>query len=177
MPDNAKQKLIGSNRYSTPGIYVETVNHSGNSNQSTEEVEVVQRIINELLANDIFYTDNNAIEKKLNSDCIKVITPYNAQVNALINALPGIQVGTVDKFQGQEAQVIIFSMATSSPADAPRGMEFLYSLNRLNVAVSRARTVFILVASAELFEPDCRSPHQMKLANALCRLIEKSSFN
>jgi uncharacterized protein len=63
-------------------------------------------------------------------------------------------------------------MATSSPEDAPRGMEFLYNLNRLNVAVSRARAVFILVASPTLFEPDCRSPHQMQLANALCRLRE-----
>ena len=93
-------------------------------------------------------------------------------MNALQRSLPGIQIGTVDKFQGQEAAVIILSMATSSPEDAPRGMEFLYSLNRLNVAVSRAKAVFILVANPALFEPECRSPHQMKLANALCRLRE-----
>jgi superfamily I DNA and/or RNA helicase len=90
----------------------------------------------------------------------------------LHRVLPNIQVGTVDKFQGQEAAVIILSMATSTPEDAPRGMEFLYSLNRLNVAVSRAKAVFILVANPALFEPECRSPHQMKLANALCRLRE-----
>ena len=86
-----------------------------------------------------------------------------------------ILIGTVDKFQGQEAPVIIFSMTTSSPEDAPRGMEFLYSLNRLNVAVSRAKTVFILVASPALFEPVCRSTGQMKMANALCRLKEVSN--
>ncbi len=111
-------------------------------------------------------------KQHLLSNDIKIISPYNAQVNALQKALPEIQIGTVDKFQGQEAAIIILSMATSSQEDAPRGMEFLYSLNRLNVAVSRAKAVFILVASPALFEPVCRSPHQMQLANALCRLKE-----
>jgi uncharacterized protein len=84
----------------------------------------------------------------------------------------GVRVGTVDKFQGQEAPVVIYSMATSRPEDAPRGMEFLFSLNRLNVATSRAKCLAIIVASAFLFEPDCQSPRQMKLANALCRFRE-----
>jgi uncharacterized protein len=78
----------------------------------------------------------------------------------------------VDKFQGQEAPVVIYSMATSRPEDAPRGMEFLNSLNRLNVATSRARCVAILVASPRLFDPECRTPRQMQLANALCRYRE-----
>ena len=68
--------------------------------------------------------------------------------------------------------MVIFSMATSSPDDAPGGMEFLYSLNRLNVAVSRARAVCIIVASPLLVEPDCKNPQQMKLANAFCRYLE-----
>jgi superfamily I DNA and/or RNA helicase len=84
-------------------------------------------------------------------------------------------VGTVDKFQGQETPVVIYSLTTSSPEDAPRGMEFLYSLNRLNVATSRARALCILVGSPRLFEPECRSPRQMQLANALCRYWEMSS--
>ena len=87
-------------------------------------------------------------------------------------ASTGVRVGTVDKFQGQEAPIVIYSMATSRPEDAPRGMEFLYSLNRLNVATSRARCAAILVASPRLFEPECRTPRQMKLANALCRYRE-----
>ena len=91
---------------------------------------------------------------------------------ALKRRLPGAHVGTVDKFQGQEAPVVLYSMATSSPDDAPRGMEFLYSLNRLNVATSRARCACILVASPRLFEPECRTPQQMRLANALCRYRE-----
>jgi len=78
----------------------------------------------------------------------------------------------VDKFQGQEAPVVIYSLTTSSPEDAPRGMEFLYSLNRLNVATSRAMSAVILVGSPKLFEPECRSPRQMRLANALCAYLE-----
>ena len=88
------------------------------------------------------------------------------------NLLPGARVGTVDKFQGQEAPVVIYSMATSTPEEAPRGMEFLYSLNRLNVATSRARCVCVLVASPALFTPQCRTPRQMQLANAFCRYRE-----
>ena len=80
--------------------------------------------------------------------------------------------GTVDKFQGQEAAIVLYSMATSRPEDAPRGLEFLYSLTRLNVATSRARCAAILVMSPRLFEPECKTPRQMKLANALCRFRE-----
>ncbi len=85
---------------------------------------------------------------------------------------PQAQVGTVDKFQGQEAPVVIYSLTTSSPEDAPRGMEFLYSLNRLNVATSRAKAMVIVVGSPRLLEPECRSPRQMRLANALCRYVQ-----
>ena len=77
-----------------------------------------------------------------------------------------------DRFQGQQAPVVIYSMATSTPQDAPRGMEFLYSPNRLNVATSRAQCTCILVANPRLFEPECKSPRQMQLANALCRYVE-----
>ena len=82
------------------------------------------------------------------------------------------RVGTVDKFQGQEAPVVFYSLATSTPDAAPRGMDFLYSLNRLNVATSRARCLAVVVASPELFFPECKTPHQMRLANAFCRFRE-----
>jgi superfamily I DNA and/or RNA helicase len=104
-----------------------------------------------------------------------IVSPYNAQVSDIANRITDARVGTVDKFQGQEAPVVIYSLTTSSPEDAPRGMEFLYSLNRLNVATSRARALCILVGSPRLFEPECRSPRQMQLANALCRYWEMSS--
>jgi AAA domain len=86
--------------------------------------------------------------------------------------LPGARVGTVDKFQGQEAPLVIYSVTTSSHADAPRGMEFLYSLNRLNVATSRAQCIWVLVASPSVFEADCRTPDQMRMANAYSRYLE-----
>jgi superfamily I DNA and/or RNA helicase len=108
----------------------------------------------------------------LTLDDILVMAPYNAQVSDLYVRLPKARIGTVDKFQGQEAPVVVYSLTTSSPEDAPRGMEFLYSLNRLNVATSRARAMVILVGSASLLEPSCRTPRQMKLANALCRFVE-----
>jgi superfamily I DNA and/or RNA helicase len=85
-------------------------------------------------------------------------------------------VGTVDKFQGQEAPIAIYSMATSSHADAPRGMEFLYSLNRLNVATSRARCISVLVSSPQLLEAECRTPRQIQLVNAFCRFIELANI-
>jgi uncharacterized protein len=103
---------------------------------------------------------------------VLVVTPYNAQVAELARLLPDARIGTVDKFQGQEAPVSIYSMATSSPEEAPRGMEFLYSLNRLNVATSRARCLAALVASPDLVRVRARTPRQMQLANALCRFIE-----
>src|SRR3989442_14266639 len=79
---------------------------------------------------------------------------------------------TVDKFQGQEAPVVFYSMATSTPEDAPRGMEFLYSRNRLNVATSRAQCLTVLVASPALFDVQCKTPRQMELANSFCRYLE-----
>src|SRR5262249_32091044 len=104
---------------------------------------------------------------------ILVVAPYNAQVAALIGRLPtGSRVGTVDKFQGQEAPIVFYSMTTSTPEDAPRGMEFLYSLNRLNVAISRAQCLAVIVASPALFQVQCKTPRQIELANAFCRYLE-----
>jgi len=101
-----------------------------------------------------------------------IIAPYNAQVADLSARLPSARIGTVDRFQGQEAPVVVYSMTTSSPADAPRGMEFLYSLNRFNVATSRARCACVIVGSPRLFEPECKTPKEMRLANACCRYLE-----
>jgi uncharacterized protein len=103
---------------------------------------------------------------------ILIMAPYSAQVFELQARLPGARIGTVDKFQGQEAPLVIYSMTTSSPADAPRGMEFLYSLNRLNVATSRARCLCVLVGSPAALTADCHTPRQMQLANAFCLYLE-----
>lgn len=103
---------------------------------------------------------------------VLVVAPYNAQVGEIQRLLPLARVGTVDKFQGQEAAVSIYSMTSSSPEDAPRGMKFLYSRNRLNVATSRARCVAIVVAEPALLRVRARTPDQMRLANALCQFAE-----
>jgi uncharacterized protein len=174
MQGNANQHLEGNTKYSEPGIYLELMSHQGNVNDSPEEVEKVRAIVDELVRREVYFVDVSKHRRRLTTADIKVIAPYNAQVNALAEALPDIEVGTVDKFQGQEAPIVIFSMATSTQDDAPRGMEFLYSVNRLNVAVSRARAVFILVASEALLQPNCRTPDQIRLANALCCLVERA---
>jgi uncharacterized protein len=150
------------------------VAHDGNQNSSHEEVELVERVATQLLQAGTQWIDRHGTAKTMTTNDVLVVAPYNSQVSLLAERLGprGVRVGTVDKFQGQEAPVVIYSMATSTPEDAPRGMEFLYSLNRLNVATSRARCACILVASPRLFEPECKSPRQMRLANALCRYAE-----
>jgi len=168
-----KQQIIHS-KYAGAGLYLEEAEHDGNSNSSSEEVEKVVEIVKDLTAGDVSFINEEGEESVLTVNEIKIITPYNAQVYAIKQRLPSLEVGTVDKFQGQEAPVIIYSMATSSIEDAPRGMDFLFSPNRFNVAVSRARTRFILVANPAIFEAECKSPHQIRLANAFCRFKELS---
>ncbi|HEX8878843.1 MAG TPA: TM0106 family RecB-like putative nuclease, partial [Candidatus Acidoferrum sp.] len=151
------------------GLWFVPVEHEGNRNSCAEEVELVARIVKGLLRPEVKWFCSAGNERRLTEEDILIVAPYNAQVADLWTRLPNMKIGTVDKFQGQEEAVVIYSMTTSSPQDAPRGMEFLYSLNRLNVATSRAKTAVVVVGSPRLFEPECRSPRQMQLANALCR--------
>ncbi|WP_183576115.1 TM0106 family RecB-like putative nuclease [Mucilaginibacter sp. X5P1] len=171
-PGLERQVLNGDSVFKGAGLWFQPVMHDGNQSSSPEEVTEITSIVAGLTSGQMTWTDHEGNLRPITSDDIKIIAPYNKQVAALSAALPGLSIGTVDKFQGQEAPIIIFSMSTSSPEDAPRGMDFLYSANRLNVAVSRAKSVFILVASPKLFEPDCRNPEQMKLASAFCRYME-----
>jgi len=135
-------------------------------------------LVDGLLRTGATWTTNTGKTLTLNLSDILVVAPYNAQASALAQRLPsGARVGTVDKFQGQEAPVVFYSMTTSTPEDAPRGIEFLYSLNRLNVAISRARCLATIVASPALFQVQCKSPRQLKLANALCRYLEMARVN
>ena len=129
-------------------------------------------MVNNLTKGDVLWNNAENEQSVITKNDIKIISPYNAQVQLLSEQISDISVGTVDKFQGQEAPIIIYSVATSSPEDAPRGMDFLYSPNRFNVAVSRARGIFIMVSNASIFEPDCKSPAQIKLANPFCRFLE-----
>ena len=156
------------------GLFFLPVPHAGNSNCSAEEAAVIYDLITMMLACGIKWTDVNGLESIVTLSDILILTPYNAQVFEIQRLLPEARVGTVDKFQGQEAPIAIYSTATSSPSDAPKGMDFLYNPNRLNVATSRARCMSILVGSPLLFEADCRTPKQMRLANAFCRYLELS---
>ena len=157
------------------GLWLVPVEHAGNRNSSAEEVEVVARVVEGLLKPEVKWFRSAGNPRSLKEEDILIVAPYNAQAADLSTRLPKMRIGTVDKFQGQEAPVVIYSLTTSSPEDAPRGMEFLYSLNRLNVATSRAMTAVILVCSPKLFEPECRTPRQMQLANAFCGYLEMAT--
>lgn len=172
---NEKQIIKGPSKFAGQALAVENVEHWGNTSTSIEEVRRIQEIVKDLCDGNHTYTlwqDNRCVTKTVTIESIMVVAPYNAQVNRIKQEIPDINVGTVDKFQGQEAPIVIYSVTTSSPEDAPRGMEFLYSGNRLNVAVSRAECLFIMLGSSKIFEPNCQRPFQMKLANAFCRLLE-----
>jgi uncharacterized protein len=173
-PGLEAQRLMNAGEFDGAGVFVVEVAHDGNRNSSDEEVECVASLVARLTAPGVRWVDKDGVPAQMRGEDVLVVSPYNAQVNRLTDRLAsmGARVGTVDKFQGQEAPVVIYSMATSRPEDAPRGMEFLYSLNRLNVATSRARCAAILVASPALFEAECRSPRQMQLANGVCRFVE-----
>lgn len=175
MPGLERQTLTGPGPLSGTGLRYVGVSHRGNQNESREEVEVVARLYTSLLDGRTTWTDKEGRQSPLTPQDVLVVAPYNAHVDALRARLgPAARVGTVDKFQGQEAPVVFYSMATSTAEDAPRGMEFLYSLNRLNVAISRAQGLAVLVASPALFQARCRTPRQIRLANALCRILEVS---
>jgi len=148
------------------------VEHEGRSQASPEEADRIASAIEPLLAEST-YTDSDGVQHPLAPEDILVLTPYNAQVRCLQERLPaGVRVGTVDKFQGQQAQVAFFSMATSSGEEVPHNVEFLFSRNRLNVAVSRARCLAVLVCSPRLLDIHATSIEQMRLVNALCRFAE-----
>jgi uncharacterized protein len=175
--DNQRLLLAKTRPLAGTGLWVLSVSHEGNQNSSPEEVNATENIIKTLLYSGGTWTDRNGDTALITPHSFLVVAPYNAQVSLLSERLTpmGVRVGTVDKFQGKQAPIVIYSMTTSSPEEAPRGMEFLYSLNRLNVATSRAQCACILVANPRLFAPECKTPRQMQLANALCRYVEMAT--
>jgi uncharacterized protein len=174
-PGLDRQTIKSSSRVSGHGLRYVPVEHSGNQTASPEEAEAIRGLVAEILASGATWADRDGKEAPIGLEDILIIAPYNAQVFELQERLPGARIGTVDKFQGQEAPIVVYSMTTSSHADAPRGMEFLYSANRLNVATSRAKCLCILVGAPAVFEAECRTPGQMQLANAFCRYLEMAT--
>lgn len=174
-PGLERQAIRSNCPFDGTGLRYVPVPTQGNQSSSPEEAECVAKIVGKILAAGTTWIDRHGEEKKVTLKDILIVAPYNAQVFQIKSLLPDANAGTVDKFQGQEAPIVIYSMTSSSYADAPRGMEFLYSLNRLNVATSRAQCLCILVASPAVFEAQCRTPRQMQLANAFCRYLEMAT--
>jgi uncharacterized protein len=169
-PDVARQ----STAFGT-GLRYLAVEHAGNVAASAEEAEAIAARIAAM--HGAPWTNSKGLSAPLLDDDFLVVAPYNAQVRRLRAALDGaglrgVAAGTVDKFQGREAPVVFYSMATSSAEDVPRSLEFLFSRNRLNVAVSRAQCLAFVVASPRLLESRARTVEQMRLINALCRFVE-----
>jgi predicted RecB family nuclease len=152
------------------GIRHLPVEHSARSQASPEEADAIASELERLVGRTFTAADGST--RPLRYEDVMVVAPYNAQVRCLRARLPETVVGTVDKFQGQEAPVVFYSTASSSGDEIPRGLEFLFSRNRLNVAISRAQCLAYLVGSPRLLDVRCRSVEQMRLVNALCRLVE-----
>lgn len=166
--DTARQRVTGTS-FPEAGAFWVPVAHEGNAQMAPEEVEAIRRGCDDLLKGR--WTDKDGQTRRLRRDDIIVVAPYNLQVNALRAALPDeIRVGTVDKFQGQEAPVRIVSMTASSAEESPRGMEFLFSRNRINVAVSRAKGLALVFGAPRLRKAKCETVEQMWLVNTLCAL-------
>ena len=175
-PDNAHRLVEGDPAIlSGAGVRWVPVIHAGNGPRSSEEAIVVADAVATLTT--MTWHDTDGRRWPIGIDDVIVVAPYNAQVAEIQSALERRlgrrgNVGTVDKFQGREGVVAIYSMASSSREDAPRDMGFLYSRNRLDVAISRARCVALLVAEPTLLEAGCRTPDQMAMVDALCRFVE-----
>lgn len=133
------------------GVRYVALDHEGCTQSSLEEAEAARDLI--ALLRQLRWTDESGESHPITQEDILVVTPFNMQVSLLKKTLPaGARVGTVDKFQGQEAPVVIVSMATSFGGDAPRGTEFLFNRNRLNVAISRAKCLAIVICGRRLME-------------------------
>jgi uncharacterized protein len=176
-PKNAEQRLIlmpdaHPALRSTGLVYVPAI-HDVCGQRSEEEAEIVLALYQSLLAQG--YRDREGREYPMTAENILVVAPYNMQVNLLRRTLPeDARIGTVDKFQGQEAEAVIVTMATSNGDTLPRYIEFLYSKNRLNVAISRARCIALLVASPALADISCETVEQMGLVNLMCSGMSQS---
>ncbi|WP_299663151.1 TM0106 family RecB-like putative nuclease [uncultured Ruegeria sp.] len=161
------QRIVASTLPKT-GAWIVPVDHDGCAQECPAEVDAIVQTVETLLSGT--WRDKEGNERDIRPNDIIVVAPYNAQVNALSDALPGIRVGTVDRFQGQEAPVALVSMTASSAEETTRGLEFLLSRERLNVAVSRGKALSFVFASSRLTSTPCATVEQMRLVNTLCAL-------
>lgn len=177
-PTTAGNEIDVPDRWAAPaGIGWVPVTHEGNGSASPEEAAVVAALVGDLMGRT---WHSGGVARVMTPADVLVVTPYNAQVNQVRGALSAIglgavEVGTVDKFQGREAAVAVFSLAASSGAHVPRRLDFLLDRHRLNVALSRAKTVAYLVGSPALLTSPVQTPEQLRLVNGLCRLVETAT--
>jgi uncharacterized protein len=166
-------RRIDSDGFCGTGLRFVAVEHEGNRQSSPEESRRIAEEIDRLLR-DGWVTDEQGQRRRLGPRDVLVVAAYNHQVSCLREHIPhdDVAIGTVDKFQGQQAPVVFYSLGTSTPAEAPRGVEFLFSTNRLNVAVSRAQCLAVLVGNPALLDAECRTVEQMRLVNGACRFAE-----
>jgi uncharacterized protein len=167
----ARQKLIlqrdVDDLLGTTGLRFVEVEHAANTQRSEEEARRLDKLYRALLGQS--WLNQKGETHEISTADILVVSPYNMQVNLLKETLPnGARVGTVDKFQGQEAAAVLISLASSTAEDIPRGLDFLFSRNRLNVAISRARCLSVVFASPALLNTSCNSVGQVRLVNTVC---------
>jgi uncharacterized protein len=184
-PDAGRQALRTAGWLSGTGLRWRPIAHAGNRNSSEQEADAVVEAYRELLGG--IWVNDKGEPRTIGPGDVLVVAPYNAHVELLNGRLeplargddqPGqVHIGTVDKIQGQQAAAVIYSLATSSQEEMPRTVEFLFSLNRLNVATSRGRCVALVVASPDLLKVRAHTPGQMRLANALCRFVELATVD
>ena len=176
-PDNDRQRIRIPDDYQgvlnkEAGIITVPVFHEGNTQASDEELEQIVLLANQLIGR--VFTANDGIERSIEWSDILFVAPYNHQVNKLKQALgEQAKVGSVDKFQGQEAPIVFLSMCASNANESARGMDFLFDKNRINVAVSRALCLAIVVYSPTLLDTAVNSPKQMEMVNLFCQLTGK----
>ncbi|RUR08082.1 TM0106 family RecB-like putative nuclease [Legionella sp. km772] len=155
------------------GIIAVPVAHEGNTQASDEEVEQIVMLTHELLGRS--FTDKEGKQRSISWEDILFVAPYNYQVNKLKTALGAqARVGSVDKFQGQEAPIVFLTMCASSAHESPRGLNFLFDKNRLNVAISRAQCMAIIVYSPALLQSGPRNVEQLSMMNMFCNLVQES---
>jgi uncharacterized protein len=166
---------IDSPGLSGNGLRLLACEHDDNRGHSPEEAQLIAAEVARLLDGGTYVSREKGLQP-LTLEDILIVAPFNAQVRCLRAVLPaGARVGTVDRFQGQQAPVVLFSMTSSSGNDASRGMSFLFSRNRLNVAVSRAQALAVIVCSPKLLNAQCSTVDDMRLVNMLCRFARAAN--
>jgi uncharacterized protein len=177
-PDCAQQRIfapyfVGEDNLPEHGIVFVDVEHEGNTQQCDEEVARIRVLYDEL--NGRSYSAADGTTRQLKLEDFLFLAPYNAQVRALQSVLPAdARVGSVDRFQGQQAPVCILSLCSSYGEYGARGLSFILDRNRINVAISRAQCLAIVVADSRISRAVAGSPSEMRLINLFCKVLGQS---